>query len=63
MSRIQRDGKKINIKLVIKIPVNRYSPHGGRVSVAVAVVVLAAVAARPHVDVAQAVTSLRERSF
>ncbi len=33
-------------------------PHGGRVPVAVAVVVLAAVAGGPHVDVAETVAAL-----
>ena len=33
-------------------------PHGGGVAVAVAVVVLAAVSRRPHIDAAQAVATL-----
>ena len=38
--------------------VYRDRPHGGRVSVAVAVVVLASVTRRPHVDGAEAVATL-----
>jgi len=38
--------------------VDRDGPHAGRVAVAVAVVVLAAVSRRPHIDTAQAVATL-----
>lgn len=38
-------------------------PHGGRVAVAVAVVVLAAVAAGPHVDVAETLAALKNKTL
>ncbi len=40
--------------------VDRDGPHAGRVAVAVAVVVRAAVSRRPHVDASQAVAALRD---
>jgi hypothetical protein len=51
----------VGVLAVVDGRVNRDGPHGGCVAVAIAVVVLAAVAARPHVDVAQSVATLRAK--
>lgn len=48
----------VRVLAVVDGRVDGYGPHGRRVAVAVAVVVRAAVAARPHVDVAQAAAAL-----
>lgn len=48
----------MRILTVVNRTVDRYGPHRGRVSIAIAVIVLAAVTGCPNIDVAQAISSL-----
>ena len=51
----------VRIRPIVNGRVDGDRPHGRRVAVAVAVVVLAPVARRPHVDVSQAVATLQRK--
>lgn len=50
----------VSVLAVVDGAINGNSPHGGGIPVAVAVVLLSAVAGCPNIDVAQAISSLRE---
>lgn len=49
----------MRILAIVDGTVNGYRPHGGGIAIAVAIILLAAIARRPHIDVAQTIASLR----